>query len=82
MKISRRLSSINNAEFRGPEGDDKSGLDALVARINELVPMACPKDRNDDEAKCRFLKSASVRNKLECSSEHKNCSEMLVPAAH
>lgn len=44
-KISNRLSAISVTKFRVFEKENVFDLDALVARINELVPMDSFKNR-------------------------------------
>lgn len=44
-------------DVREEDDDEYAALDRLTTRIDQLTPMARPKDR-DDEAKVRFLSSA------------------------
>lgn len=58
-EISQRLESLRLEEYMNTSTDQYAALDQLVKRIIKLVPMAEPKDQ-DDEAKVRFLCSAVI----------------------
>lgn len=53
-KISNWLDSLKIKDVKAEGEDNYEAVDKLTARINQLVPMARIKDR-DDEAKVRFL---------------------------
>lgn len=55
--ISNRLVILKMEDVKDEDDDDYAALDKHIARIDQLTPMARPKDRAD-KAKVRFLSSA------------------------
>lgn len=62
-EVSQRLNQFRFDQLMKDGGDEYDSVEELVKRITKLVPMAQPKDQ-DDEAKYHFLSTAVIGAKF------------------